>query len=378
MGVSRWALSLLFCLASVSVAQQSATPAAGRQAANPNQDRPALSHRPPPSTAAPQGTIKLDVMVTDGAGQTVAGLQQQNFTLLDNRKPQPILSFRAVDGTTGDGTAVNPPVQVILLIDMANNLLHNVAYERYQIDKFLKQNGGKLVQPVTVMILSDQGVKAQPQPSMDGNGVAGDLDRIETSIHTIPVAGGYDAIERMELSLRALRQIVGVEGQKPGRKLLIWIGPGWPMLENPGYVESDKDRRGQFSAIVELTQQLREARVTLYSINAVDPGSPAQMRSDYYKNFLKGVTSARQVDSGALSVPVFAVHSGGRVFQSSGDLIALLNGCVAEAKAYYTLGFDPPAADHVDEYHELAVKVDKPGTTAHTNTSYYAQPALRP
>jgi VWFA-related protein len=374
MGMSRWALSLLFCFAYVGIAQQTALP----EPQAPNQEGPALSHRPPPSVAAPQGAIKLDVMVTDGAGQPVAGLQQQDFMLLDNRKPQPILSFRAVDGTTGDGTAADPPVQVILLIDMANNLLHNVAYERYQIDKFLKQNGGKLVQPVTLMVLSDQGVQAQPQPSRDGNGVAGGLDRIENSIHTIPVAGGYDAIERMELSLKALRQIVEVEGQRPGKKLLIWIGPGWPMLENPGYVASDKDRRGQFNAIVELTQQLRESRVTLYSINAIDPGSPAQMRSDYYKNFLKGVTSAKQVDSGALSVPVFAVHSGGRVFQSSGDLITLLNGCVAEAKAYYTLGFDPPAADHVDEYHELAVKVDKPGTTAHTNTSYYAQPAFRP
>jgi hypothetical protein len=32
----------------------------------------------------------------------------------------------------------------------------------------------------------------------------------------------------------------------------------------------------------------------------------------------------------------------------------------------------------VDEYHELAVKVDKPGTTAHTNTGYYSQPAFKP
>ena len=374
MGKSCWALSFLFCFAYVGIAQQTALP----EPQAPNQDRPALSHRLPPGVAVPQGTLKLDVMVTDGAGQPVAGLQQQDFTLLDNRKPQPILSFRAVDGTTGDGTAADPPVQVILLIDMANNLLHNIAYERYQIDKFLKQNGGKLVQPVTLMVLSDQGVQAQPQPSLDGSGVAAGLDRVESSIHTIPVAGGYDAIERMELSLKAMTQIVEVEGQRPGKKLLIWIGPGWPMLENPGYVASDKDRRGQFNAIVELTQQLREARVTLYSINAVDPGSSAQLRSDYYKDFLKGVTSAKQVDSGALSVPVFAVHSGGRVFQSSGDLITLLNGCVAEAKAYYTLGFDPPAADHVDEYHELAVKVDKPGTTAHTNTGYYAQPAFRP
>jgi hypothetical protein len=148
MGMSRWALSLLFCFAYVGIAQQTALP----EPQAPNQDRPALSHRPPPGVAAPQGTLKLDVMVTDGTGQPVAGLQQQDFTLLDNRKPQPILSFRAVDGTSGDGTAADPPVQVILLIDMANNLLHNVAYERYQIDKFLKQNGGKLVQPVTVMI----------------------------------------------------------------------------------------------------------------------------------------------------------------------------------------------------------------------------------
>jgi VWFA-related protein len=150
------------------------------------------------------------------------------------------------------------------------------------------------------------------------------------------------------------------------------------MRENPGYTESERVRRGRFSAIVELTQQMREARVTLYSINAVDPGSPAQMRSDYYKSFLQGATSANRADSGALSVPVFAVHTGGRVFDSSGDLIRLLNGCVAEAKAYYTLGFNPPPAEHVDEYHELAVKVDRPGTTAHTNTGYYAQPAFKP
>jgi VWFA-related protein len=378
MGRLRWALCLLFCcLASIGLAQQGATPAASDQQA-PNQDRPALSHRPPPSTAAPQGTIKLDVVVTDGAGLPVAGLQQQDFTLLDNRKPQPILSFRAVDGITGNGTAADPPVQVILLIDMANNLLHNVAYERYQIDKFLKQNGGKLVQPVSLMVLSDQGVKAQPQPSTDGNSLAGGLNRVESSIHTIPITGGYNAIERMDLSLKALRQIVTVEGHRPGRKLLIWIGQGWPLLENPGYTESERVRRGRFGAIVELTQQMREARVTLYSINAIDPGSPAQMRSEYYKSFLKGVTSANQADSGALSVPVFAVHTGGRVFQSSGDLVTLLNGCVAEAKAYYTLGFDPPAAEHVDEYHELSVRVDKPGTTAHTNTSYYAQPVLKP
>jgi VWFA-related protein len=357
--------------------QQGLPPAAAGQQA-PSEKQPALSHRPAPSAGASEGKIKLDVLVTDGAGQPVSGLQRRDFTLLDDRKPQSILSFHEVNGVTGNGTAADPPVEVILLIDMANNLLHNIAYERYQIDRFLKQNGGKLAQPVTVMVLSDQGVKTQPEPATDGNSVADGLDRIETSIHTIPVTGGYDAIERMDLSLKALRQIVAVEGQKRGRKLLIWIGPGWPMLENPGYMTSDKVQRSRFNGIVELTEQLREARVTLYSINAVDPGSPVQMRFDYYKSFLKGVRSANEADSGALSVPVFAVHSGGRVFHASGDLATLIGGCVQEAKVYYTLGFDPSAAEHVDEYHELGVKIDKPGVVAHTNSGYYAEPVLQP
>jgi hypothetical protein len=102
------------------------------------------------------------------------------------------------------------------------------------------------------------------------------------------------------------------------------------------------------------------------------------MRAGYYKSFLKGAKAPNHVDSGSLSVPVFAVHTGGRVFDASGDLPTLLNECVADAKFYYTLGFDPANADRADEYHDLAVKIDKPGMTARTNTSYYAEPSLKP
>ena len=381
MGRLRWVLFLVFCIASVASAQQSPAPAADGHAQSqtaPQPGHPELAQRPPPNAASSEGGIKLDVVVTDGAGLPVSGLQQRDFTLLDNKTPQPILSFRAVDGSTGNGTAADPPVEVILLVDTANSRLHDVAYERFQLDKFLKQNGGKLAQPMSLMILSDQGIRAQPQPSTDGNMLANTLDKVESSIHTIPVAGGYDAIERADLSLKALRQIIAVEGQKPGRKMLIWIGQGWPFLENPGYVASDRARQSQFNTIVEMTQQLREARVTLYNIDAIDPGSRAQLRADYYKEFLKGVTSARRLDSGALSLPVFAVHTGGRVHEATGDLPTLLNGCIAEARFYYTLSFDPPRADHTDEYHDLAVKLDKPGMTARTNTGYYAEPTLKP
>jgi VWFA-related protein len=377
MDVSRWAISFLFCLASVALAQQSSPPPAKDQTQSQEASHPGLSHRSPPNPGAPEGQIKLDLLVTDAAGRPVAGLQQGDFTLLDDKKPQPILFFRAVDGSIDQGAA-EPRVEVILLIDATNNSLHDIAFERSQISRFLRQNGGHLAQPLTLMIFSERGVQVGPQPSTDGNLVAQELDKSGATMHTVQRSGGYDAIERLELSLKTLRSIAAVEAPKPGRKMLIWIGPGWPMLEGPGYRASDATQRSLFNAIVEMTRILREARITMYTVNQLDPQSPGTMFTEFYKSFLKGVPSPRQADSGDLSVPVFAIHSGGLVLNASNDLVVQLNRCIAEVKAYYTLGFDPSQSEHTDEYHELEVRVDKPGMKVRTNAGYYGEPSFRP
>jgi VWFA-related protein len=374
----RWIVVLGFCFSTAVSAQQSSAPTADGPAQNqtaPVQGPPELSHRPVPNASVPEGKIKLDVVVTDGAGVPVSGLQQKDFTLLDNKKPQPILSFRAVDGSTGNATAADPPVEVILLIDATNNSLTRVAYERTEIERFLRQNGGHLAQPVTLMIFAEQGVRSQPQPSTDGNMLALSLDKSESTLHLVPRGAGYDAIERLTLSLKTLRIIAAAEGKKPGRKMLIWIGPGWPMLDNPGYISSDATQRQAFNILVDTTRELRESRITMYSVNPVEPGS--LMIADRYREFLKGVSSVKQIASGNLAVQVFAIHSGGRAFDQAADISREINDCVAEAKAYYTLGFDPPSAERTDEYHELEVKMDTPRVKARTNAGYYAEPALQ-
>jgi VWFA-related protein len=323
--------------------------------------------------------MQLDVVVTDKAGHPVSGLQQKDFTVLDNRKPEPILSFREVNGTTGNGTASDPPVEVILLINATNNSLTNVAYERYQIEKFLRQNGGHLAQPVTLAIFAEQGTKVSPAPSTDGNQLAQTLDKYESTMHVVRRGGGYDAIERLELSMKTLQQIAEAEGGKPGRKMLIWIGPGVPMLEGPGYEQfSDRTQREVFNIIVATTEALRDARITMYSVNPAEPGSGAQIRADFYTSYLKAVASPHQAQSGNLAVPVFAVHSGGRVYNTPGDLVRQLNDCIADAEVYYTVGYDSPGAEHTDEYHSVEVKVDKPGLKARTNAGYYAEPGVKP
>jgi VWFA-related protein len=386
----------MFCVAPVVGAGQSPAPAVNGQAQNqktPDQNpagHPELSHRPSPRPGAPAGRIQIDVVVTDGAGRPVAGLQQQDFTLFDNKKPRPILFFRAVDGSIGlagqlssagnSGAAypADPPVEVILLIDATNNSLQNIVYERSQVATFLRQNGGHLAQPVTLMIFSELGVKAQPRPSTDGNMLGDWLDKSESTIHTVPRSGGYDAIERRALSMKTLRSIAEAETPKPGRKMLFWIGPGWPMLQSSTYRMPATMQRNLFNVIIDTSRALREARITMYVVNPMDPLNPSRVAPDYYKGFLKGVSSADDADSAHLAAPIFAVHSGGRVVNEGDDLVRDLNGCMADARTYYTIGFDPPNIDHPNEYHALEVKVDKPSMKARTNTGYYSEPLAKP
>ena len=72
--------------------------------------------------------ITLHVVVNDGSGQPVTGLQQQDFTVLDNKQPQKIVSFEAA----GPGEAV----ETVIVLDAVNTGYSRVAYAREQIDKF--------------------------------------------------------------------------------------------------------------------------------------------------------------------------------------------------------------------------------------------------
>jgi hypothetical protein len=51
--------------------------------------------------------------------------------------------------------------------------------------------------------------------------------------------------DRTALSLNTLQRITEAEN-KTGRTILIWIGEGWPMLENSHYLFTDREHGVQF------------------------------------------------------------------------------------------------------------------------------------
>jgi VWFA-related protein len=317
--------------------------------------------------------MRLDVVVTDKSGRPVPGLQQSDFTLLDNKQPQKIVSFEAIDG---GAAAADSPVEVILLVDEVNTAFTTVAIERDEIVKFLKRNGGALAQPVSMVLFSESGATGTTS-SRDGNAVIADLNRKQLALRTIGKSQGFfGRLERVQLSVNTLRKLADYEATMPGRKLVVWISPGWPFLTASldRELTSERQRQQFFTSIVALSDGLRRARITLYNVDPLGTAAADDLQTTDYKQFLKPVKKAEQADNGNLALQVLATQSGGRVLNSSNDLTGEIATCVADAKASYVLSFDGPAGDGPNEYHALEIKIGKPGLTARTRSGYYAQP----
>src|ERR1700679_2341400 len=130
----------------------------------------AISAQEPSAAPAAASKIYLDVVVSPKSGPPVADLQHQDFTLLDNKSPRTFTSFQAFTGREA-------PIKVILVIDAVNTGTQSVAYERVQIDKFLRAEGGHLAYPVALAVFTDKGISIAAELSSDGNALSEALDK---------------------------------------------------------------------------------------------------------------------------------------------------------------------------------------------------------
>jgi VWFA-related protein len=323
----------------------------------------------PAPKPAPASTtdIHLAVVVDAKHDQPVEQvLPESAFTLLDNGVSRPIKSFRHV--------ASDAPVRVLIVIDAVNAGYTTVAYERQELEKFLSANNGQLARPTALAILTDKGLQIQPASTRDGKAIMAALDAQTSSLRIIGRgAGFYGAEERLDISLNTLRTLIAKESEVPGRKLIVFVSPGWALLSGPHIELSGKQQQGIFEHIAELTNRLQQANITLYAVDPRGNSQPIQSRF-YYQEFLKGVSKPQQADIADLSLQVLATHSGGLVLNSNNNIDELVKRAVDDAAQYYELTFTPAPGDQPNEYHSLEIKLAQPGLTARTQQAYYAQP----
>jgi VWFA-related protein len=191
---------------------------------------------------AGNGKMYFDVVVTRKSGPPVAGLQQQDFMLLDNKKPQKITSFKIVTGREAH-------LNIILVADAVNTGYSLIAYERSEIDKFLRADGGRLAYPTALTVLTDRGIKTEGNFSLDGNALSALLDQNNSGLRVVGrSAGYYGAAEQLQLSLQAFSQLVAGASRLPGRKVMVWIRPAG--LSCPAYAPSlIQSSNGKYSRI---------------------------------------------------------------------------------------------------------------------------------
>jgi VWFA-related protein len=327
---------------------------------------------PPAPFDARQGIIQLDVAVTAPSGAPIVGLVQQDLTLLDSNQPQKLVTFAAFDGVTSFS---QPAAQLILVIDQLHiDPLDLPAVER-AIKTFLLKDNGHLEQPTLIYRLSAKGLFASSFPSVNGPDLAKEIDsgqepRAVRSLADAPKGSFCAAVVARQMSSpETIGAIVLEQRQTPGRKVMVWIGPGWgkdaPSC-GPGI-----SLKEPYDWVTEFSTRMREARIALY---ALDPwGSPGLLPFDY-RHYTGGATP-KQMHPARLSLQVLALNSGGQVVLDK-NLEKEIDRIAEYARVFYTLTWDPPRAAGVDEYHSLQVRVSAAGAAASTWTGYYDEPSF--
>jgi len=400
----RWLGGFFVCIALSSPAQDGPPPTAlsAQPALAPPVALIPRSHEDRERRSRVQHRVLLSVQVSDASGKPVTGLAQQDFTLTEDGKPQILSSFQAMKGG-----AELAPAHVILLLDTVNNTPRSIAVERRQIERFLAESPARLAYPASVGVFSGSGARVG-QPSRDRDALAAEFRALAAGVRAFEcgeegVGSGKEFAatlfgpgaltsssldsglqsahpddclnQRFRLSVFALNKLAREQMDAPGRAILIWIGPGWPLLSGHGFsADTPSLRRTFFDYLVDLSTNLREAQVTLDAVSSPDIFRVPEARSDHDTALFDGVPGEDQVTAASLSLDALAHQSGGRTLSESKDLAAEIARCIGDAEAYYLLSFDSVPSSRQGEFHSLRVLVNRPGATARTSTGYYAQP----
>jgi VWFA-related protein len=388
---------------------------------------------PPPATDAQQATpvfrtginyVRVDAIVTDKAGKTVSDLKATDFEVVEDNKPQVIDAFKLVklDGgalPTPDG----PPRQIrndndeeleaarddvrlfaIFLDDYHVTKLASLSV-RDTLSNFIDTNIGPsdmlgVMYPLTPVSAVRMGRNHDATSRAMQTFVGRRYDYTpKNEIEEQYVRYPAEAVEqiRNQVSLSALRGLIVHMGSlKEGRKAIILVSEGYsntlppqlrdPIANAPGLFNPDagnplagtndplEDRYSAF-ANFDMQQQLRdvfsEANRNNVSIYAIDPRGLATSAFDIEQN-IGPQLGTKYLNDQIDTLRTLAEQTDGRAIVNRNSIGPAMKQIVTDSSAYYLIGYNSTLAKSDGKFHEIKVRVKRPGLTVRARKGYWA------
>jgi VWFA-related protein len=183
-------------------------------------------------------------------------------------------------------------------------------------------------------------------------------------------SSSFFVMDRVARTMAALIAIANYVAQFPGRKNLIWVSAGFPIAIGFDQPRAPGDTRDQVHFTPELERAfkaLNNADLAVYPVDA-----RGLVASDGAAATRSGDTNVNDFYSSHGTMDELADHTGGRAFYNSNDLAGVIQRALDDSQADYTLGFYPHHISWDGQYHELKVKVTRPGIHLRYRKGYYA------
>lgn len=328
--------------------------------------------------------VVLSVVVTDKSGNPVTNLNRGDFRVLENDQEQAINSFEAanlpggeanaaVNTTPATGNGVQPRSQprIILVLDELNTISADIMYAAEEMQRYLKAQPRILQQPTSIYLLTKKHLEPFAELTQDRDGLLAKLKTrfIELPPHYLDSGGVQGGADRLVASLMALDEVALANADQKGRKNILWIGNGIPILSD---VTISGDDRAKFEKWVHYTANwLEQTQTTVYTI---DPRgvevSPTTISTGGFPTLLVGP----DLTAGELVFEAIAPESGGAIIRHRNDIDGAIAKAVSDGGSGYTLSYYPTDHNWDGGFRRIEVKLRSSGLTARTQHGYYAYP----
>jgi VWFA-related protein len=365
--ISRFSLVLAFTL--TASAQQPAAPQAA--------PTPPPVQEPAPAT--PTNTITrnvnlvvLDGVIVDSKGNAVTDLKREDFHVTEDGDQQQIRNFEVpgrftptpditINSTADlDRLAPRAPVNIVLL-DEFNTRFEDMAFARYSLKKWLEKQPDKLDTPTMLVAVDLQHFTVLRDYTQNKDEIVSALDHHFAAYPWQAHQFAWIA-ERYTTAFYTLRRVAEASLGHQGHKNMIWLGRGFPTIDRARFSIDDNQR--VFSAVQLTVNELRDARVTLYTIDPagvmIDPGQYGEAAA-LFAPF-----------GGDPDFQSLARSTGGRNLYGRNDVDAEIGTSIRDGASLYTLTYRPSNENYdPTKFRKIKVTVDRPGLTFVTRQGYF-------